>query len=96
MTQEEIIKMAIDAIGGDLNGQEVQHLAWRLENFKDDVYQFGPDALLKFVSLVAAAEGDTICGLLDRLVDTYENMYRQGSAEDIRKLIRHIRARGQE
>ena len=39
-------------------------------------------------------ERDTIYVLLDRLVDTYESMDRQGSAEDIRKLIRHIRARG--
>jgi hypothetical protein len=39
-------------------------------------------------------ERDTICALLDRLADTYEDLDRQGSAEDIRKLIRHIRARG--
>ena len=39
-------------------------------------------------------ERDTICVLLDRLADTYEDLDRQGSAEDIRKLIRHIRARG--
>jgi hypothetical protein len=40
------------------------------------------------------AEHYTICALLNRLVDTYEDLDRQGSAEDIRKLIRHIRARG--
>jgi hypothetical protein len=40
------------------------------------------------------AERYTICALLNRLVDTYEDLDRQGSAEDIRKLIRHIRARG--
>jgi len=40
-------------------------------------------------------ERDTICVLLDRLADTYEDLDRQGSAEDIRKLIQHIRARGQ-
>jgi hypothetical protein len=42
----------------------------------------------------AAAEREAICALLGRLVDTYESMDRQGSAEDIRKLIQHIRARG--
>lgn len=48
-------------------------------------------------ALVNGVQGErnTICALLDKLVDTYENMDRQGSAEDIRKLIWHIRARGQ-
>jgi len=56
LNRDDIIRMAIDAIGGDMNGQDAQHLTWRLEHFKDDSYEFGPDALLKFVSLVAAAE----------------------------------------
>ncbi len=56
MTRDDIIRMAIDAIGGDMNGQDVQHLVWRLENFDTDIYEFGPHALLKFASLVAAAE----------------------------------------
>jgi len=56
LKRDYIIRMAIDAIGGDMNGQDAQHLTWRLEHFKDDSYEFGPDALLKFVSLVAAAE----------------------------------------
>jgi hypothetical protein len=55
LNKDDIIRMAIDAIGGDMNGQDAQHLTWRLEHFKDDSYEFGPDALLKFVSLVAAA-----------------------------------------
>jgi hypothetical protein len=40
-----------------------------------------------------AAERETICAFLARVVDEYENMDRQGSAEDIRKFIRRIRAR---
>jgi hypothetical protein len=54
--------MAIDAIGGDMNGQDVQHLVWRLENFDTDIYEFEPDALLKFAALVAAAEREA-CAL---------------------------------
>jgi hypothetical protein len=56
LSKDNIVRMAIDAIGGDMNGQDVQHLTWRLEHFKDDSYKFGSDALLKFVALVAAAE----------------------------------------
>jgi hypothetical protein len=62
MNREDVIRMAIDAIGGDMNGQDAQHLTWRLEHFKDDSYEFGPDALLKFVSLIAAAEREA-CAL---------------------------------
>lgn len=60
MTRDDIIRMAIDAIGGDMNGQDVQHLVWRLENFDTDVYEFGPDALLKFAALVAAHEREAM------------------------------------
>ena len=60
MNKDDIIRMAIDAIGGDMNGQDVQHLVWRLENFDTDVYEFGPDALLKFAALIAAAEREAI------------------------------------
>ena len=90
MTQEEIIKMAIDAIGGDMNGQDVQHLAWRLANFKDDVYQFGPDALLKFVAMIEAAEREKCA----KLVETLTCM---GNAKECFEVAAtYIRARGQE
>jgi hypothetical protein len=56
MNRDDVIRMAIDAIGGDMNGQDVQHLAWRLKHFKDDSYRFGPDELLKFVAMIEAAE----------------------------------------
>ena len=62
LEREDIIRMAIDAIGGDMNGQDVQHLVWRLENFDTDIYEFEPDALLKFAALVAAAEREA-CAL---------------------------------
>ena len=52
------------------------------------------DHLERFANLVAAAERGAICALLDRLVNWYEDIDRQGSAEDIRKLIQHIRIRG--
>ena len=69
MTKDDIIRMAIDAIGGDMNGQDAQHLAWRLEHFKDDSYEFGPDALLKFVALVAAAEREECADMADATGD---------------------------
>jgi hypothetical protein len=56
MNRDDVIRMAIDAIGGDMNGQDVQHLVWRLKNFDNDTYEFEPAALLKFAALVAAAE----------------------------------------
>lgn len=58
--------------------------------FKD----FMPE-IERFAKLVAAAERNTICDLLNRLVDTYESMDRQGSAEDIKKLIQHIQTKGE-
>jgi hypothetical protein len=78
---EEIIRMAIDAIGGDMNGQDAQHLTWRLEHFKDDSYEFGPDALLKFVSLVAAAEREACARYFE---DSDYMMYRSEVARAIR------------
>ena len=85
LNKDEIVRMARE-VGNALDFASVDN--WIRD---DDLEPF----LIRFANLVAAAENDTICGLLDRLVDTYENMDRQGSAEDIRKLIRHIRARGQ-
>ena len=38
-------------------------------------------------------ERESIVGLLDRLVDEYESKDRQGSADDIRKIILHINKR---
>ena len=54
MNREDIIRAAVDAIGTDMNGQDVQHLAWRLEHFKDDSYEFAPDELLKFAATIEA------------------------------------------
>ena len=79
MNTEDIIRMA-------------QEAGWGFGNSRNSDFL---KAQLKFAELVAAAERDTICGLLNRLVDTYESMDKQGSAEDIRKLIQHIRAKGQ-
>ena len=70
LSKDDVIRMAIDAIGGDMNGQDAQHLTWRLEHFKDDSYEFGPDALLKFVSLVAAAEREA-CAVIAFNAKTY-------------------------
>jgi len=75
---EEIIRMAREA-------------GWGFNNSRDSDFL---KAQLKFAELVAAAERGAICALLDRLVNWYEDIDRQGSAEDIRKLIQHIRARG--
>jgi hypothetical protein len=49
------------------------------------------EPLQRFANLIAAAERSMICDLLNRLVDTYENTDKQGNAEDIRKLIQHIK-----
>ena len=65
MNRDDIVRMAIDAIGGDMNGQDVQHLAWRLKHFKDDSYRFGPDELLKFVAMIEAAEREACAKLLE-------------------------------
>ena len=78
MNSEEIIRMAREA-------------GWGFNNSRDSEFL---KAQLKFAELVAAAERGAICALLDRLVNWYEDIDRQGSAEDIRKLIQHIRARG--
>lgn len=75
---EEIIRMAREA-------------GWGFNNSRDSEFL---KAQLKFAELVATAERGAICALLDRLVNWYEDIDRQGSAEDIRKLIQHIRARG--
>ena len=75
---EEIIRMAREA-------------GWGFNNSRDSDFL---KAQLKFAELVAAAERGAICALLDRLVNWYEDIDRQGSAEDVRKLIQHIRARG--
>ena len=75
---EEIIRMAREA-------------GWGFNNSRDSEFL---KAQLKFAELVAAAERGAICALLDRLVNWYEDIDRQGSAEDIRKLIQHIRIRG--
>lgn len=75
---EEIIRMAREA-------------GWGFNNSRDSEFV---KAQLKFAELVAAAERDAICALLDRLANWYEDIDRQGSAEDVRKLIQHIRARG--
>ena len=75
---EEIIRMAREA-------------GWGFNNSRDSEFL---KAQLKFAELVAAAERGAICTLLDKLVNWYEDIDRQGSAEDIRKLIQHIRIRG--
>jgi hypothetical protein len=69
MTRDDIIRMAIDAIGGDMNGQDVQHLVWRLENFDTDIYEFEPDALLKFAALVAATEREACAKMCEAIED---------------------------
>jgi hypothetical protein len=81
LSKDNIVRMAIDAIGGDMNGQDVQHLTWRLEHFKDDSYKFGSDALLKFVALVAAAEREACAKVLDEMAakDKLTNYYVVGA-----------------
>jgi len=81
MNREDIIRMAREA-----------RLAEHTHPY--ELWSASDDGLERFAKLVAAAERYTICALLNRLADTYEDLDRQGSAEDIRKLIRHIRARG--
>lgn len=62
----------------------------KVDPLHNDMVTLTVDELVRLL----AAERYTICALLNRLADTYEDLDRQGSAEDIRKLIRHIRARG--
>lgn len=89
LNRDDVIRMAIDAIGGDMNGQDAQHLAWRLEHFKDDSYEFGPDALLKFVSLIAAAEREACAQMvLSWAPEFFKYMTQEYAAH-------FIRARGQ-
>lgn len=87
MNRDDVIRMAIDAIGGDMNGQDAQHLTWRLEHFKDDSYEFGPDALLKFVFLIAAAEREACALAAEAVVPRH--------TECGNKIAAAIRARGQ-
>ena len=87
LNRDDIIRMAIDAIGGDMNGQDAQHLTWRLEHFKDDSYEFGPDALLKFVFLTAAAEREACAKFAAEYMEKHEGAHF-GIADA-------IRARGQ-
>ena len=84
MNREDVIRMAIDAIGGDMNGQDAQHLTWRLEHFKDDSYEFGPDALLKFVSLVAAAEREKVAHWM------IQRGYATGHGETLEDLLAEL------
>ena len=81
-----------------LNTEEIIQLAREadlLTTTEPNGYQVWiPENLERFANLVAAAEREAICAFLARVVDEYENMDRQGSAEDIRKFIRRIRARG--
>ena len=91
MTQEDIIRMAQQA--GMREGESGDWTAAdSVLTYPECVFT---ENLERFANLVAAAERNVICALLDSLVDTYENRDRQGSAEDIRKLIQHIHARGQ-
>ena len=85
MNRDDIIRMAIDAIGGDMNGQDAQHLAWRLEHFKEDFYEFGPDELLKFVSLIAAAEREACAKVCESLNEDFDSLYVEACAEAIRE-----------
>lgn len=100
LDRNDIIRMAIDAIGGDMNGQDAQHLTWRLEHFKDDSYEFGPDALLKFVALVAAAEREACAALCDALKNPIDDpmvpvgQYESGGYITAEYLADAIRARG--
>ena len=91
MTLDDIIRMAQEA-GMRESGNGDWTAADAALTYPECVYT---ENLERFANLVAAAEREAICALLDRLVDTYENRDRQGSAEDIRKLIQHIHARGQ-
>jgi hypothetical protein len=87
LNKDDVIRMAIDAIGGDMNGQDAQHLTWRLEHFKDDSYEFGPDALLKFVSLVAAAEREACAALCKGLAAWHSEIVTaayENAADNIR------------
>ena len=102
LDRDDIIRMAIDAIGGDMNGQDVQHLVWRLENFDTDIYEFEPDALLKFAALVAAAEREACAKLCDALKNPIDDplapvgQYESGGYITAEFLADAIRARGQQ
>ena len=98
MNRDDIIRMAREAMGHTSiqpNDKVTFYVSYNngidADGFCDSVETF----IEHFANLVAAAERDAICALLDSLVDTYENRDRQGSAEDIRKLIQYIHARGQ-
>ena len=100
LTRDDVLRMAIDAIGGDMNGQDAQHLAWRLEHFKDDSYKFGSDELLKFVSLIAAVEREACAALCDAHKNPIDDptapvgQYESGGYIMAEFLADAIRARG--
>lgn len=56
MKRDDIIRAVVQSNDGNINELDTKQLVWRLDNFKDDSYQFGPDQLLKFVAMIEAAE----------------------------------------
>lgn len=54
------------------------------------------DAFERFFEFAVAAEREDNVKLLMRLADSYEHADKQGSADDIYKIVDHIRARGQQ
>ena len=83
MTKDDIIRMAREA--GLIAPSAV---------LQDD--KTHDRAIERFAQLVAAAEREDNVKLLMRLGDSYEHADKQGSADDIYKIVDHIRARGQE
>ena len=81
MTQDEIIAMGYEARLCDEEGC-------------DDNSIIITDHMTRFAKLVAERERENNVKLLMRLADVYEHADKQGSADDIYKIVDHIRARG--
>jgi len=82
MTQdEELIALAVQADLCDEYGTVNYEYGYRAE-------------IVTYGKLVTAKEREILVQLLIRLADSYEAADKQGSAQDIRMLIDHVRARG--
>ena len=82
MTQDEIIELAKEAGIAIYGG-----MIWIND---DDATQ----ELEAFAKLIAAKELENNVKLLIRLADSYEHADKQGSADDIYKIVDYIRKKG--
>jgi GH35 family endo-1,4-beta-xylanase len=81
MKQDEIIEIA--------NQTELCQSIW-IDDADDEVVQ----SVIQFAKLVAAKERENNVKLLMRLADSYEHADKQGSADDIYKIVNYIREKG--